>query len=136
MKALPMLDHVAVWIARSFVLTVFANFLFVIANFIILTHSADPNPLTIPFFVLCLLSSLSLWFPDRIMSRLFLGLTSSFLILLIASSKVIYPGNNPLIWLDGLSLIGFGAMFWVATRPPRQTESPPSPSPVNLVNPV
>jgi hypothetical protein len=125
MKALPMLDHVMLWVARVFIILAF------IATVI---DSFAPNPVTAKFFVLSLavLWLVSIWQFKRPVCRYILGFSSFFFLIYFPLSHPFFPISLHYC----IPMTGLIAIFWTALRGASTQKSGVSPNPVNLVNPV
>jgi len=126
MKALPMLDHVMLWVARLYVA---ALFVFVCAT---------EHPAIIPHFFI-LIVGFALWRLTYRSWRLFLAITSTLgLIILLLTALIAICHTDPYTLGSslGFNLFGFFCILWTSCRtstkakPTVQTASP------NLVNPV
>ena len=151
MKALPILDHVMLWIARIFAFSSLISMFFTLEEIFRLQFTMDVRetffwrcitalqfvgsfPVLILVFILCALSNISLWLLRKNICRLYLGLSTSLLFLAFAYSKLHDVNLSLFDWRDNLTLIGCASMLWASLRPPQKFI--PSLNPVNLVNPV
>jgi hypothetical protein len=156
MKALPMLDHVMLWVARGFTAILLAIFSYVCLSegCIIFSslrslhwhwHEGLASSLTalVTPLLIVALANVSLWFPRKMVARIYLFLLGFTFLLGMAYLLLMKDG---LIWkiIISLSILDFAAMIWISIRPPQnsKTSNPdslpdhPLPNPVNLVNPV
>jgi hypothetical protein len=129
MKALPMLDHVMLWVARLYVVALFV--------FVCLTE----RPAVIPH-VFILVLGFALWRLTYRSWRLFLAITSILALIILLLTVLIaicHTGPYTLGPSLGSSLFGFFCILWTSCRTSTKTKptvQTASPNPVNLVNPV
>jgi hypothetical protein len=151
MKALLMLDHLMLWVARLFAFSVLINVFFTLEEIFRIQFTMDVRetffwrcitalqfvgsfPVLILVFILCALSNISLWLLCKNICRLYLGLSTSLLFLFVVCSMLLDANHSIFDWWVSLTLIGCVSMLWASLRPPQKFI--PSLNPVNLVNPV
>jgi hypothetical protein len=141
LEALPMLDHLMLWVARIFSLWLLADLLYVagivawgdgrfirlaLRHHVILhwrgDYSAEAFFLSF-MLVAAALWNLSLWYPRKDAGRLYLGLSSALLCVAFAwmlSSSLVQDSRLPsTAWMNGvLPMVGFFTMAWTAFRAP------------------
>jgi len=134
MKALPMLDHVMLWIARGFSLFLLAWTLgeFGMPGF-------SERGMYIGYFfplVLGLFVFLSIWLVKIEVCRLTLALASVAAMIIISGilfSDYSWPSNFANLMTD-IGAPGFLATFWTAVRPSFRTQGPTISTSNNSVN--
>jgi len=137
MKALQLLDHAMLWIARFFAFSALVCVLFAFeeAFRFSFTYSVRETFLgsclysvqtmgLIGFgiFILCALASISLWLLRKNTCRLYLGLITSLLLILFVWTIASKPLTD-WDWMDSFTLIGYVSILWVCLRPSKK--SPP-----------
>jgi len=116
MKALPMLDHVMLWVARGFATLVLIA---------CVTMSYSTNPYIserLAWWFVSTLWFVGTWWPGIEIGRLFFGISSAFFLtcyLIAFFESPLLLTNNTLI-LDIIAL-GFASMLWTACRPPKKS---------------
>lgn len=150
MKALQLLDHVMLWVARAFnCLALLFSGAFFVSSFSLnigqFYNSTWKDLGLVLAFSVAIFASLHL---HHRVARICLGLIAGYFFIRIGMMAVtLAPGLHFLlspsreishvvltaVSLLGFELCGFAAMLWTAFRPPQQSSSP---NPVNLVNPV
>jgi hypothetical protein len=124
MNALPMLDHIMLWVARGVVLYVVIASFFSCASF-----GPHPGQFHIDiseslFLIEGVLWIMCLWHPLSTIVRLYLGLSSGFFFALASFSVLkillLFPHLNVsyVFHYILIPLVGFGSMLWVSIRPP------------------
>jgi hypothetical protein len=151
MKALQMLDHVMLWVARGFAFSALISVFFSLEEIFTIQFTYDVRdaffwccihalqfvgsfPAAILVLILCALSNISLWLLRKNICRLYLGLSSGLLVLVLVCSMLLDAKYSLFNWRASLTLIGFVSMLWASLRPPQKFI--PFPNPVNLVHPV
>jgi len=131
MKALSMLDHVMLWIARIFAVWILATSF--IGLFYYPGNLTDHRLITeVITDVVAFLWLISLWLLDSKITRLCLGLSAGFFLVRVAW---IAPGllgqfhhmgpsyQARFLLMFGTSILGVAAMIWVSLRPPQNSKT-------------
>jgi hypothetical protein len=163
MKALPMLDHVMLWVARVLTILLFVWSCLLLVNSFTPQYGPFRNSTSIDLFS-CLLSALwifCLWKIHSRVARFFLGISSACLLAkaLINLVGIVWDlaqatdgTHDGVVYWAGLfmsmliftsiPLLGLISLIWVSVRPQQKSTgtsrpiAPSSHNPVNLVNPI
>jgi len=136
MKALPMLDHVMLWVARVFAVVSMVPgvcFLFFAGEMFLVLLSGGwqwnnkEGPMFIAFFSYALVSillTMGVWFPQRKLCRICLVVSAGLLfgndLSQVPVQKQSGTSNIELGLVLALGLLVFSPFFWVAVRPPKK----------------
>ncbi len=139
MKALQMLDHVMLWVARIYIALVFL--LLVIIELSLQDYQQSFRYGNGPILLVCqpmpaLAAIVCLWSLERINARIYLGACVTLIFLWGIREWIIYPYWSPEPLFLLIQIIGLVSVLWVAIRSPQNPAiTSPRPAP-NLVNPV
>ncbi len=129
MKALPMLDHVMLWVARATSLLLcikFASMVLVAWHNIFwlgITYNGTIN--AILFGIASAFSLLCLWYPRRMPNRIYLGLLATVFLFgaTYEAGQHDLLSNAPSYFLIHIApiILGLPSFMWVALRPPENS---------------
>jgi hypothetical protein len=136
MKALPMLDHVMLWVARIFTALILAT------SCIVIWYCCNSQTLhrfmthEIVQSVTAILWLISLWLLYSKIARFCLGLSAAFFLVRVAYlamsrvAELAHINQASLahiiaqdILMNGIPLFGFASMIWVAVHPPQNPKT-------------
>ncbi len=122
MKALQMLDHVMLWVARIYITLVFL--LLVIIEINQQDYQQSFRHGNGPILLICvpmpaLTAIMCLWSLERISARLYLGACVTLIFLWGIRERIVFPYWSPEPLFLLINTLGLISVLWVATRPPQ-----------------